>query len=675
VFRETGIPAVNDDLIEHIGRSAVELLAQEVFLDFPAIDWSVPLALDELVALRAYLEEKRQFLLQPEAVLRAWRDTFVNLWTPVLAHMPDEMFRERGERASDGLVLTRPLIEAMHEPARALDKWIAAVASPQARPMNTFHNLLSTIEGNGFRAAGVSADSRASTTRSPLLPSECREPVAALPDLFTSGTPFRGIFDLPVDLVVPRESRFEHCHIVAGTGHGKTQLMQSMILADLDAPDRPAVVAIDSQGDMMRTLSRLQRFGPAHDDRLIILDPADTEWPLRLNLFDVNRDRIDALPRAEREQLLAGIIELYDYIFGALLGAELTQKQAVVFRFLAQLMLNIPDATIQTLRQLLEDPTPYWSHIEALPVTARTFLTEHLFATPTKRGSRPSDYGQTRAQVLRRLYGILANPTFERIFSHPRNALDVKQALDSGKVILVNTAKDVLKDEASAIFGRYVIALVAKATLERAADPHGARRPAMIYIDEASDYFDDTIDTLLIQARKYNVGITVAHQFMDQLTPALSASVMSNPAIRFAGGLSAKDATALKDDMRTSSDFLMSMRKSRNATEFACFARNVTPSAMRYDLKLLQAEREPQMSASAYRQLIDRNRSEIAASFDEVDAMLAATPDTPIMHEPPPIEVAPLSPAKPAKSKPAAKGKRTPPKPAPRDPEKFEDDY
>ena len=159
VFRETGIPAVNDDLIEHIGRSANELLAQEIFLDFPTINWSVPLALDELVALRAYLEEKRQFLLQPEAVLRAWRDTFVNLWTPLLAHMPDEMFRERGEQPSGGLVLTRPLIEAMHEPAHALDKWIAAVASPQARPMNTFDNLLSTIEDNGFRAAGLPADS------------------------------------------------------------------------------------------------------------------------------------------------------------------------------------------------------------------------------------------------------------------------------------------------------------------------------------------------------------------------------------------------------------------------------------------------------------------------------------------------------------------------------------
>ena len=94
------------------------------------------------------------------------------------------------------------------------------------------------------------------------------------------------------------------------------------------------------------------------------------------------------------------------------------------------------------------------------------------------------------------------------MFSHPKNAFDMKAAFDSGKVVLINTAKDVLKAEASAIFGRYMIALAMQAALERAADPEASRRPAFLYIDEAADYFDQNIDTLLIQARKYKVGIT-----------------------------------------------------------------------------------------------------------------------------------------------------------------------
>ena len=56
-----------------------------------------------------------------------------------------------------------------------------------------------------------------------------------------------------------------------------------------------------------------------------------------------------------------------------------------------------------------------------------------------------------------------------------------------------------------------------QAALERAADPEHLRRPAFVYIDEAADYFDENIDTLLIQARKYKVGLTFAHQHLDQL--------------------------------------------------------------------------------------------------------------------------------------------------------------
>ncbi len=241
---------------------------------------------------------------------------------------------------------------------------------------------------------------------------------------------------------------------------------------------------------------------------------------------------------------------------------------------------------------------------------------------------------QTRKQVLRRLYDLLSNPTFERMFSHPRNALDMKQVLDEGRIVLVNTAKDVLKSEASATFGRFVIALILQAALERAADPIASRRPAFVYVDEAADYFDDNIDTLLIQARKYKVGLTVAHQFLDQLTPALRASVMTNPAIRFAGGVSDKDARALAADMRTTSSFLMGTRKRTQETEFACFIRNHTASAVSLSVPLGRAEREPKMSAADFAWLRDRVRGEVAAPISEVDAHIAAAmPGATMAHQ------------------------------------------
>ena len=416
--------------------------------------------------------------------------------------------------------------------------------------------------------------------------------------------------------VIPKAARFEHTHIVAGTGHGKTQLLQRMMLADFDDPERPAVVALDSQGDMLKTLSRLDRFNPETDDRLIIVNPADYEWPLRLNIFDIPRDRLARMSPGLREQTRAGIIELYDYIFGGLLGADLTQKQSVVFRYIAALMIDIPDATIQTLRQLLENPAAFGPYIAKTKGTTRAFFENEFMSR---------QFADTRSQIIRRLYGLLSNPTFERMFSHPRNALDMKAALDQGKVILINTAKDVLKAEASQMFGRYMIALIMQAALERAADPEHLRRPAFVYIDEAADYFDENIDTLLIQARKYKVGLTFAHQHLDQLSTKLYSSVMTNPAVRFAGGISASDARALAPEMRTSVDHLLLPKKSARATEFATYVRNLTAAPVILSVPLGVAEREPKMSARQYYELLARVRSDIAAPLGDTEEHITAS--------------------------------------------------
>ena len=152
-----------------------------------------------------------------------------------------------------------------------------------------------------------------------------------------------------------------------------------------------------------------------------------------------------------------------------------------------------------------------------------------------------------------------------------------------------------------------MIALVMQAAFERAAQKEEQRRPAFLYIDEAADYFDDNIDTLLIQARKYKLGVTLAHQFLDQLTPNLRASIMTNPAIRFAGGMSRKDANALDSDMRTTAEFLMGMQKRKDETEFACYVRNFTRSAVKLAIPLGSAEREPRLTEDEHATVLTRS--------------------------------------------------------------------
>src|SRR5207253_2564854 len=137
-----------------------------------------------------------------------------------------------------------------------------------------------------------------------------------------------------------------------------------------------------------------------------------------------------------------------------------------------------------------------------------------------------------------------------------------------------------LKDEGASILGRFFIALIAQAAMRRATIPAHERRPCFVYIDEAADYFDDRIGSLLNQARKYKVGMTLAHQNLDQLSSSLRASFFSSTSIKFAGGVSNKDAAAFAAEMHGDAEFIQAQRKRKNRTSFACFVRNITPQPL-----------------------------------------------------------------------------------------------
>jgi hypothetical protein len=222
----------------------------------------------------------------------------------------------------------------------------------------------------------------------------------------------------------------------------------------------------------------------------------------------------------------------------------MTQKQSVVFRYVTRLMFHIPDATIHTLKTLLEPggKTKYETHIARLGGPARDFF-DNEFDT--------KEFDQTKRQVLRRLYGVLENPTFASMFSNPQSKFDMFTEMNVGKLILINTAKSLLKEEGTMILGRFFIAMIAQAVQERGTMPQWERKPVICYIDEAHEYFDENISIILNQARKFRVGMVMAHQFLEQLSPKLQESFEANTTIKTAGGVSPRDARAFAAPCRT----------------------------------------------------------------------------------------------------------------------------
>ena len=387
-------------------------------------------------------------------------------------------------------------------------------------------------------------------------------------DAYLSGTILKELFKLKTAFTIPEERRFEHTHIVAGSGHGKTQTMQYFIAKDLEDVARgdKSVVVIDSQGDLINTILSAKYLPP---EKIVLIDAEDIGYPVSLNLFSVGQDRLEGYGDLDRERLANSIIELYDFVLGSLLSAGMTAKQSVVFRYVTRLMFHIPDATIHTLRELMEPggTDKYHQYIQKLEGTPRRFF-------ETEFDSK--EFTNTKTQVLRRLYGVLENRTFERMFSNPQSKFDMFTELNQGKLILINTSKSLLKEQGTQIFGRFFIALIAQAAQERATLPDYERLPAMVYIDEAQDYFDQNIGVILSQARKYRVGMIMAHQFLGQLTSGLQEAFEANTSIKLAGGVSARDARALAGQMAADPNLIQQQPKGT----FATFVRGLTERAV-----------------------------------------------------------------------------------------------
>jgi hypothetical protein len=536
-----------------------------------------------------------------------------------------------------------PLIEAMPQTGEAVEMMALAYFSREAVEAGLFTALRGRLSRNQHEASGVPYPERPGEKKALILPHESKMPPRETVHAFLRETPLEDLFAADIPFEIPDSARFEHHWVVAGSGHGKSQTLQYLIARDLDrvAKGEGSVVVIDSQGDLIRNIAGLKIFaaGEPLAGKLCLIDPTDIEYPLALNLFDAGMERINAYQPLERERLINGVLELYDFVLGSLLSAELTQKQSVIFRYITRLMLHIPDATIHTFRELMEPKgyEKYQAHIERLDGTARAFFETEFMS---------KQFEDTKRQVVRRLWGILENRTFERMFSHPRNKLDLFSEMNAGKVILINTAKDLLKQNGTEIFGRFFIALIAQAAQERATLARGDRLPTFVYVDECADYLDQNVSVILEQARKFNVGMVLAHQYIGQLSPKLQESFAANTSIKFAGGVSEKDARALAHMLRTTPEFIGTQGKGR----FAVSIRNMTQGAISLGFPFGHLESLPRMTADEAAAVRDEMRARYAVHWEEVErereekktSKTSAEPVMPAIR-PAPIDTAPSS--------------------------------
>ncbi|MBO9714246.1 MAG: type IV secretion system DNA-binding domain-containing protein [Sphingomonas sp.] len=555
--------------------------------------WDLPepalerMTMPEFVEYRNLLYAKEHFFANRAEQLDLLHDALSRLLFGIAEAVP-----ARGRPSP----FTIPLIHLLPEPRLTVERIWGTLGD--YHPHGLFKALCRRLYRNMCAVSG--RDPHDPSARRPLvMPTQSALPLDQLADAYLGGTPFHAMLMAPVPLPLTYEQRYSHMHLLGGSGAGKTTLIEALIRDDLASDDPPSIVLIDPHSDLVR---RLVRSELGDDRRVILIDPRDTKYPLALNPFALNQERLAAYDEATREQVSAGVIETFGYLWSGLTNLTLTGKQEVLFRYVTRLMLSLPEAegrnaTILDMLKLMSDPAPYARAIEQLPEIPRDFFLRD-FASKGFEG--------TREQIRYRLQAIIENPTMARLFTAPETRIDFFTEMNRGAVILVDTAKDFLK-EGSAIFGKLLISLILQAVMERAAIPEAERTPTFIMVDEAGSFFSSNIDDLLTESRKYKAGILLAHQYMDQASSSLRASLAANTAIKFASGLSAADAAAMARDMRTTADFILAQPK----LQFAAYIRGATASAVSVPVPRPRPPRE--RSRESLEAFIARNRMRVSA--------------------------------------------------------------
>jgi len=360
---------------------------------------------------------------------------------------------------------------------------------------------------------------------------------------------------------------------------------------------------MDSKGDFIDPIRHLGSI----QDRLIVIDP-DPQNPVAINPLDVARDN------------LTQSVDLLEYLFASLLEFKMTAMQTTLFRsVLRALVIGFPNPTLETFRDLLANGQEKYSiYIEKLPPDLRDFF---------DRDFNEKNYADRRREVLQRLRLLLDNDTMRAMLTAATTRFRIGEAMDTGKIVVINNSKARLGDQGAEFFGRFFIAQVLAAAQQRSNRSADEKAPVYFYIDECQNVIarDEKIPTILDECRSQNIALIMAHQRTKQIASENVLDALSNCAIRLAN--SDEEARYLAPRLRTSPEFLQSLGRGR----FAAYVRDVTKEAVAISVNRVDFSDHHAVSAADAQLMVDRMRSEYG-----VPLQIAAPPsDEPVLEEAP----------------------------------------
>lgn len=321
------------------------------------------------------------------------------------------------------------------------------------------------------------------------------------------------------------EDRFSHIYIIGKTGTGKSSLLETMALQDIERGHGLAL--IDPHGDLVERIA--SQVPSRRKADLIYLNASDPSQPYGYNpLRHVREDRI-ALAAS-------GLLEVFKKMWPDAWGVRMEH----ILRNVLMALLEQPSATMHDVLRVLSDQ-------KFRAEMARRVKNEAVRTFFLKEFERFS-FGYRAdgtAPIQNKVGAFLADPLLNRILTAPASDLHIRQAMDEGKVLLVNLAKGRIGEDSSSLLGGLLVTTIGLAAFSRAELPTHDRREFYVYVDEFQNFTTLAMASMFSELRKYRVGFTVSHQYLHQLEPDVRHAILGNAGTIISFRVGSEDATYL----------------------------------------------------------------------------------------------------------------------------------
>jgi len=341
----------------------------------------------------------------------------------------------------------------------------------------------------------------------------------------TVSTALFDLFFWKLPALIPESDRKGHTYLTGSSGAGKSELLKTLIHADVMKDKPPCIIVIDPHGKFADEVAQQEEV--VASGRLIYLNPTQSKHRTpTLNPFQCDTPE-------EAERIGKNLVGLFELLFTQEHSADLTANMRVIFNAFLPAMLRMPGSDILTLQKLLEadeDNQFFRQALGYMEPQQREYI---------RRNWSLKSFDSTKESLGKRLQVIASTPFLN--FVCGQSTIDLDAAVKGRKIICLSLQPSGLDEGTTKAIGAFFLAsvhayVVAKSG-ERDSDKHKGVVPIHAYIDECHNFVSPTMGKILTEMRKFGLHLTLAQQFAAQgmADPDLKKAVLGNTMVKIAG--------------------------------------------------------------------------------------------------------------------------------------------